>query len=156
MLKTLCIAATLTASLSATAFAASSKHATADEFSRLTVAGMKYGLGKEHPAMAACVNKISDHALSAAYQSIIVRTVPTADLALLDGFFGTALGTRWTDDNILFGQTGGASQSEFTKAELERIKPIVSMPSYIKLQEIGASGDPVIRKAMMKALDPCQ
>ncbi|KRD34434.1 hypothetical protein ASE43_20330 [Lysobacter sp. Root983] len=117
---------------------------------------MKYGLAKSHPAMATCVGKISDYALSEAYQSVIVRTMPAADIVKLDSFFGTSLGTRWTDDNIRFGQTGGASHSEFSKDELKQITPIVSMPSYIKLQEVAASGDPVVQKAAMKALDPCQ
>ncbi|WP_157489428.1 hypothetical protein [Lysobacter sp. Root916] len=156
MLKTLCIAATLILSLSSAAYAGKSRHATANEFSRLTVAGMKYGLAKSHPAMATCVGKISDYALSEAYQSVIVRTMPAADIVKLDSFFGTSLGTRWTDDNIRFGQTGGASHSEFSKDELKQITPIVSMPSYIKLQEVAASGDPVVQKAAMKALDPCQ
>ncbi|SFK34779.1 hypothetical protein [Lysobacter sp. cf310] len=155
MLKTLFIAAALSLSLSATALA-EKPHPTANEFSRLTVAGMKHGLSKSHPAMAACVGKISDSALSEAYQAVIARIVPAADIATLDAFFGTPLGKRWTDDNILFGQTGGASHGEFSKDELKQITPIVSLPSYIKLQEVGASGDPVIQKAVMKALDPCQ
>ena len=156
MFKAPCIAAALALALGSAAQAEEVRHPTADEFSRLSIAGMKHGLAQSHPAMKSCVDKISNYAYSEAYQAIIARIVPAADRVVLDAFFSTPLGARWTDDNILYSRTGGASHGEFDAEELERIRAIVSMPSYIKLQEVGGSGDPLIQKAMMKALDPCQ
>lgn len=156
MFKTLCMAASFALMVGFTAHAQEVRHATADEFSRLMVSGLKHELGRKHPAMAACVNKMGDFALSDAVQSVMVRTVLAADIETLDAFFGSSLGTRWTDNIILSAETGVAPSGAFTRDEADRIKRIIRMPSYLKLEEATELTQPPIRKAVMTALDPCQ
>lgn len=152
----LCMTASLALVVGSLAHAQGIRHATADEFSRLMVTGMKHELGREHPAMATCVNRMSDSALSDAVQSVIDGAVPAADIEALDAFFGSSLGTRWTDSILLAAETGVAPPDAFTRDEADQIKRIIHMPSYVKLEEAAVLTEPTIRKALMKALDPCQ
>lgn len=156
VLKTLRITTLLALMVGSQAHAQEVRHATADEFSRLMVTSMKNEAARKHPAMATCVNKMGDSALSDIVQSVMAGTVPAADIETLDAFFGSSLGARWTDNILLAAETGVAPSGAFTQDEADQIKRIISMPSYLKLEEATEFTEPTIRKAVMKALDPCQ
>ena len=127
--------------------------ATARTVSATIVSGTKFGASKDTRIQAGqvqCVQRIPDNALADAVQRVIGPAMSAAELACLEKFYASALGTRYVHamtNNIDPDKT-------FSDAEWAQIQAVEKSPQQDKLRKVTGVENPKASATIGGALKP--